>query len=80
MRECPGNVNGYNVTNYPSDTAVGNAHQRGGFALPLGSGGFTRGTASVTSDGCTAKLVLDEEVHDVNGPVDQLHFEMAMII
>ena len=79
VREGTGNVNGYDVTNYSIDTSRGNSHEKGGYALLLGVGGFAKGAASVTAEGCPAKLVLDEEVHEVNGPVSKLHFEMAMV-
>jgi hypothetical protein len=79
VREGTGNVNGYDATNYSIDTTRGTAHEQGGFALILGQGGFAKGAVSVTAQGCPAKLVLDEEVHQLDGGVDKLHFEMAMI-
>jgi hypothetical protein len=79
VREGSGSVNGYDVTTYSIDTSRGTAKEKGGFALLLGAGGFAKGTASVTAQGCPANLILDEEVHDLNGPVHKLHFEMAMI-
>jgi hypothetical protein len=79
VREGTGNVNGYDVTNYSIDTSRGSSQEKGGYTLLLGVDGFAKGAASVTAQGCPAKLVLDEEVHEVNGPVDKIHFEMAII-
>jgi hypothetical protein len=79
VREGTGKVNGYDATTYSIDTARGNADEKGGYELLLGQGGSAKGTTSVTAQGCPVKLLLDEEVHQLNGSVDKVHLEMAMI-
>ncbi len=78
-REGTEAMNGYDTTRYSIDTTRGNEHDKGAFGLLLGPGGSAKGMVWVTSQGCPAKLVLDEEVRQINGGMNKLHYEMAMI-
>jgi hypothetical protein len=78
-REGTEKLNGYDTTKYSIDTARGSAHEKGGYELVLGPGGSAKGMVWITTQGCPAKLLLDEEVHQMNGGVNKLHYEMAMV-
>ena len=71
-------MNGYDATRYSIDTARGNAAETALYTNTLGAGGFEKGTAWVTSQGCPVKLSLDSEMHLRNGSVDKAHFEIEM--
>jgi hypothetical protein len=75
VREGTEKVNGYDTTRYSVDTTRGNA---AGNSVMLGQGGFIKGTAWVTSDGCPVKMILDEEIHLRDGSVSKNHFEEAI--
>jgi hypothetical protein len=83
MRREPdgGVVNGYQTIHYSIDTARWDATEQkmlGDFAL--GPGGFDKGDAWVTPEGCPVKLVLDDEMHRKDGTLlDKVHYEEAMI-
>jgi hypothetical protein len=75
-----GQVNGYQTIHYSIDTARWDSTTRqmlGSFTL--GPGGFDKGDAWVTADGCPVKLVLDDEMHNKDGSVlDKIHYEESM--
>ena len=76
-----GQVNGYNTTHDSIDTARWDATTRqmlGTFAL--GPGGFDKGDAWVTSEGCPVKLSLDDEMHKKDGSMlEKVHYEIEMV-
>lgn len=75
-----GQVNGYQTIHYSIDTARWDATTRqmlGGFTL--GPGGYDKGDAWVTADGCPVKLVLDDEMHKKDGSfLEKVHYEESM--
>lgn len=71
-------VNGYDTVKYSIDTVHADAAEQGLYRIVLGQGGFEKGTAWVTSQGCPVRLVLDEELHANNGDVESVHYEVAM--
>ncbi len=79
VREGTEKMNGYDTTKYSIDTARGSAHEKGGYELLLGPGGSAKGTVWITAQGCPAKLVLDEDVRQMNGGMNKLHYETAMV-
>ena len=76
-----GQVNGYPTIHYSIDTANWDATTRqmlGSFAL--GPGGFEKGDAWVTANGCPVKLILDDEMHNKDGSLlDEVHYEESMV-
>jgi hypothetical protein len=78
-REGPEKVNGYDAIKYSIDTARGNDAEKGLYRSVLGTGGFEKGTAWVTAQGCPVKFVLDSEMHPNNGSVETIHYEVAMV-
>ncbi len=78
-REGTEKVNGYDTTRYSIDTARGTAEEKALYQQVLGTGGFEKGTAWVTAQGCPVKFVLDSELHANNGSVETIHYEVAMI-
>jgi hypothetical protein len=78
-REGPEKVNGYDAIKYSIDTARGNDTEKGLYRSVLGTGGFEKGTAWVTAQGCPVKFVLDSELHANNGSVETIHYEVAMV-
>lgn len=78
-REGPEKVNGYDAIKYSIDTARGTDVEKGLYRSILGTGGFEKGTAWVTAQGCPVKLVLDSELHPNTGNVETIHYEVAMI-
>lgn len=72
-------MNGYDATKLLIDTTVADPAEQGLYRTVLGPGGFEKGTAWVTSQGCPVKLVLDSELHDNNGGLEKIHYEIAMI-
>lgn len=79
VREGPEKVNGYDAIKYSIDTARGIEVEKGLYRSVLGTGGFEKGTAWVTAQGCPVKLVLDSELHPNNGSVETIHYEEAMV-
>jgi hypothetical protein len=71
-------MNGYDSIKYSIDTVHADAAEQGLYRTVLGPGGFEKGTAWVTSQGCPVKLVLDSELHSNNGDVEKIHYEVAM--
>lgn len=72
-------MNGYDATRYSIDTSRGNTAEAGLYRATLGDGGFEKGTAWVTAQGCPVKLSLDAEMHLKNGTVDKTHYEIEMV-
>ncbi len=76
-----GQVNGYDTIHYSIDTARWDETTRrmlGSFTL--GPGGFDKGDAWVTREGCPVKFVLDDEMHRKDGSlIGKVHYEEAMI-
>lgn len=79
VREGPEKANGYDAIKYSIDTARGTAEEKGLYQHVLGTGGFEKGTAWVTAQGCPVKFVLDSELHPNSGSVESIHYEVAMI-
>ncbi|HZQ66980.1 MAG TPA: hypothetical protein VFA68_00565 [Terriglobales bacterium] len=82
QRESDGGpVNGYQTIHYSIDTARWDATTRkivGDFAV--GPGGYDKGDAWVTADGCPVKLILDDEMHKKDGSfLEKVHYEEAMV-
>jgi hypothetical protein len=79
VREGPEKVNGYDATKYSIDTARGNDAEKSLYQSVLGTGGFQKGTAWVTAQGCPVKLIMDSELHGNDGSVEKIHYEVAMV-
>ncbi len=79
VREGTESVNGYDTTRYSIDTSRADVAEAGLYRATLGEGGFEKGMAWVTSQGCPVKLSLDSEMHLKNGTVDKVHYEIAMV-
>jgi len=79
VREGTEKMNGYDTIRYSIDTARGDAAEAGLYRATLGQGGFEKGMAWVTSQGCPVKLSLDSEMHLNNGTVDKQHYEIEMV-
>ena len=79
VRETPEPMNGYDTMRYSIDTARGNSAELGLYRSILGTGGFEKGAAWVTPQGCPVKLVLDSEMHLRDGSVDKVHYEENML-
>lgn len=71
-------MNGYDTVKYSIDTVHADPVEQGLYRTVLGTGGFEKGTAWVTSEGCPAKLIMDSELHGNNGDVEKIHYEVAM--
>ena len=78
VREGAEKMNGYDTIRYSIDTSRGNAAEAGLYRATLGEGGFEKGMAWVTAQGCPAKLSLDSEMRLNNGIVDKVHYEIEM--
>ena len=73
-------VNGYKTIRYSIDTARFTATERQMLESATGPGGFEKGDAWVTFDGCPVKLVLDDEMHKKDGSLlEKIHYEEAMV-
>lgn len=73
-------VNGYMTIRYSLDTARFSATERQILEPAMGQGGFEKGNAWVTSEGCPVKLVLDDEMHNKDGRLlEKIHYEEAMV-
>jgi len=79
VREGPEKMNGYDATKYSIDTARGTDTEKSLYQSVLGTGGFQKGTAWVTAQGCPVKLVMDSELHGKDGSVEKIHYEVAMV-
>jgi hypothetical protein len=79
VREGPEKVNGYDSIRYSIDTGRGNSAEQGLYRATLGAGGFEKGTAWVTAQGCPVKMVLDSEMHSRDGSVEKIHYEEEMV-
>jgi hypothetical protein len=79
VREGLEKVNGYDAIKYSIDTARGTAEEKALYQGVVGRGGFEKGTAWITAQGCPVKLVLDSELHPNNGSVEAIHYEEAMV-
>lgn len=78
-KQGPEKMNGYDATKLLIDTTTADTAEQGLYRTVLGTGGFEKGTAWVTSQGCPVKLVLDSELHGNDGDVEKIHYEIAMI-
>jgi hypothetical protein len=75
-----GQVNGYNTIHYSIDTARFNSTEQQILGSTMGPGGFEKGDAWVTPEGCPVKLILDAELHNKDGSLlDKIHYEEAMV-
>ena len=73
-------VNGYKTIRYSIDTARFDATERRILEPTMGPGGFEKGDAWVTSEGCPIKLQLDDEMHNKDGTLlEKIHYEEAMV-
>lgn len=72
-------MNGEDTIKYSIDTAGDTPEDASLIKSVLGDGGFVKGSAWVTAEGCPVKLVLDVEQHLRNGKVETEHYEEAMI-
>jgi hypothetical protein len=79
VREGTEKMNGFDTIRYSIDTARGGPEELGLYKTTLGDGGFERGTAWVTQQGCPVKVILDSELHSKGGGVAKSHFEEAMV-
>ena len=79
VREGPEKMNGYDAIKYSIDTARGTDAEKSLYQSVLGTGGFQKGTAWVTAQGCPTKLVMDSELHGKDGSVEKIHYEVAMV-
>ena len=76
-----GQVNGYETIHYSVDTARWDETTRQILgSMTLGPGGFDKGDAWVTNEGCPVKLALDDEMHNKDGSlIGKVHYEEAMV-
>ena len=76
-----GQVNGYQTIHYSIDTARWDETTRqmlGNFAL--GPGGYDKGDAWVTAEGCPVRLILEDEMHKNDGSfLEKVHYEEEMV-
>lgn len=79
VREGPEKMNGYDAIKYSIDTARGTDTEKSLYQSVLGTGGFQKGTAWVTAQGCPVKLVMDSELHGNDGSVEKIHYDVAMV-
>jgi len=79
VREGTEKMNGYDTIRYSIDTARSDAAEAGLYRATLGAGGFEKGMAWVTAQGCPVKLSLDSEMHLNNGSVEKDHYEIEMV-
>jgi hypothetical protein len=71
-------VNGEDTIKYSIDTTSATPSDASLIKNVMGPGGFIKGTAWVTADGCPVKFVIDQEQHLRNGTVETIHYEEAM--
>ena len=71
-------INGEDTIKYSIDTTRDTPSDANLIKSVLGEGGFIKGTAWVTAEGCPVKFVIDVEQHLKNGTVETEHYEEAM--
>lgn len=69
-------VNSFNAIKYTIDTSQETAADASLIRTVLGPGGFVKGAAWVTRDGCPVKFAIDVEQHNKDGSVDKEHYEL----
>ncbi|HEU5409958.1 MAG TPA: hypothetical protein VFU57_02985 [Candidatus Acidoferrales bacterium] len=69
-------VNAVNAIKYTMDTSQDTAADASLIRTVLGPGGFVKGAAWVTRDGCPVKFAMDVEQHNKDGSVDKEHYEL----
>lgn len=75
-----GPLNGYQTIHYSIDTSRWDAITSKMLGGTIGPGGFEKGDAWVTAEGCPVKLVLDSEMHKHDRSLlEKVHYEEAMI-
>ncbi|HET7560871.1 MAG TPA: hypothetical protein VFJ87_00650 [Rhodanobacteraceae bacterium] len=79
VREGNEKLNGYDTIRYSIDTARANAAEAALYRTTLGQGGYERGTAWVTSQGCPIKISLDTKSYYRNGEIDSIRYEVAIV-
>jgi len=79
VREGAEKMNGYDTIRYSIDTARSDAAEAGLYRATLGAGGFEKGMAWVTAQGCPVKLSLDSEMHLNNGSIEKDHYEIEIV-
>lgn len=72
-------MNGEDTIKYSIDTAGDTPEDASLIKTVLGEGGFVKGSAWVTAEGCPVKFVLDVEQHLRDGKVATQHYEEAMV-
>ena len=72
-------MNGEDTIRYAIDTTSASPEEASLIKSVLGDGGFVKGSAWVTAEGCPVKFVLDVEQHLRNGKVETEHYEEAMV-
>lgn len=71
-------VNGEDTIKYSIDTTRDTPEDASLIKNVLGPGGFVKGSAWVTAEGCPVKFVIDVEQHLRDGTVATEHYEEAM--
>lgn len=71
-------LDGQDTIEYTIDTGRATAVDAAAMGNLLGSGGFIKGTAWVTKNGCPVKFVLDAEMHLPDGSMEKEHYEEAV--
>ena len=70
-------ANGVNAIKYAIDTSQDTAADASLIRTVLGPGGFVKGAAWVTRDGCPVKFAIDVEQHNKDGSLDDKeHYEL----
>jgi hypothetical protein len=79
-READGtSMNGFQTMHYSIDTSRFDTAERGLLGATMGPGGYEKGDAWVTSEGCPAKLILDSEMHKNDGTfLEHVRYEESM--
>ena len=77
VRQGSESVNGYQATRYSIDTASAKSADQKQFQVLFGAGSFEKGTIWMASDGCSAKLTLDEGLAQPNSGVQKSHYEIS---
>ena len=71
-------IGGQDAVEYTIDTGRATSVDAPAIDSVLGQGGFIKGKAWVTKDGCPVKFVLDAEMHLPDGSVEKEHYEEAV--
>lgn len=77
VSQGPEAMNGYQTTKYSIDTANAKSADQKQFETLFGAGSFEKGTIWMASDGCAAKLLLDEGLAQTNSGVQKSHYEIS---